>query len=882
LSEELAKQYDPSQVETKWYRFWEDREYFKADPNSAKETFTIVIPPPNVTGVLHMGHALNNTIQDILIRSKHMRGCETLWVPGVDHAGIATQNVVEKKLALEGRDRHQLGRKALLEEVWAWKEDRERTIIEQLKRIGCACDWSRYRFTMDERLSLAVRRVFVKLYEKGLVYRGKYIINWCPRCQTALSDEEVDHLETKGRLYYIHYPFAEGDGHITVATTRPETMLGDTAVAVNPNDERYSHLVGKKLILPLVDRIIPLIADIQVDPEFGTGLVKVTPAHDPNDFEIGLRHGLEQVKVMAEDGRMNEEAGRFRDLDRFECRKKIVEALKEQGLLEKVVEHIHSVGHCYRCETMIEPYLSTQWFVKMKPLAGPAIEVVKAGKITFHPERWGKIYFDWLENIRDWCISRQIWWGHQIPVWYCNSCGELIVRETAPDKCPACNMTSLRQDEDVLDTWFSSQLWPFSTLGWPEETVDLKTFYPTSVLSTAPEIIFFWVARMIMAGMEFMGDIPFSHVYLHGTVRDEKGRKMSKSLGNAIDPLELIEEFGADAMRFTLISITATGSDVYPTMDKFHLGRNFANKLWNASRFVLINFPPDFAPHKLGPPVPARENLPERWILSRLQHAAEETRTALDAFRLNDAAGAIYQFLWHDFCDWYIELAKPKLAAGGQEREMAAWILWHVLEAALRLLHPLMPFITEEIWQKLPHEGESIFQRPWVDPDLSALDLEAEREMALVQDVVVAVRTIRSEMNVPPAKMADIAIIPASQETRSIIESQAGIVRQLARVERIDFIVETEKPSASGIAVIGKTEIFVPLKELIDLDRESQKLEKEAERLRGMVGQLEKKLANKDFLKRAPEEVVEKERRKKENFLETLARLDKNLAQISG
>ncbi|HUU27504.1 MAG TPA: valine--tRNA ligase [archaeon] len=883
MSEELAKLYDPSQAESNLYEFWEAREYFKARTGADKEAFTIVIPPPNVTGVLHMGHALNNTIQDIFIRSKHMRGFETLWVPGVDHAAIATQNVVEKKLAAEGKDRHQLGRKALLNEVWAWKEDRENTIIRQLKRIGCACDWSRYRFTMDEGLSRAVRRVFVLLYQKGLIYRGKYIINWCPRCQTALADEEVDHLETDGKLYYIHYPFAEGGGSIKVATTRPETMLGDTAVAVNPGDKRYSRLVGKKLRLPLVGRIIPIIADSHVDPEFGTGLVKVTPAHDPYDFEIGRRHELKQVNVMAEDGTMNEGAGPFKGLDRFECRKQVVEQLERQELLEKVSDHKHSVGHCYRCDTMIEPYLSTQWFVKMKPLAQPAIEAVKQGRVRFHPERWTKIYFDWLENIRDWCISRQIWFGHQIPVWYCGACGEEVVSETTPQNCPGCGRNTLAQDEDVLDTWFSSQLWPFSTLGWPEETEDLKNFYPTSVLSTAPDIIFFWVARMIMAGLEFTGDVPFYDVYLHGTVRDEAGRAMSKSRGNTIDPLEIIEEFGADAMRFTLISIAATGTDIYLSREKFHLGRNFANKLWNASRFVLMNFPEGFEPQNLlQVPVFGREDLPERWILSRLEQTAGEVGAALDAFRLNDAAGAIYQFIWHDYCDWYIELSKGKLSGGGPQAERMAWVLWYVLEASLRLLHPFMPFITEGIWQKLPHQGESIFQRPWVHFESPSADPEAEREMAFLQELVVAVRTIRSEMNVPPAKRADLAIIPANIEARRIIESHAQIVHDLARVERIDFIGEEGKPAASGVAVIGKTEIFVPLKDLIDLDRERKKLEKEAERLRAQASDLESKLANHDFLERAPAEVVDKQRRKRDSFLETLARLEKNLAQLSG
>ena len=882
MTEQMAKQYDPSQVESRWYKFWEDRKYFEAQAGSPKEPFTIVIPPPNVTGVLHMGHALNNTIQDILIRSKRMQGFETLWVPGVDHAAIATQNVVEKKLAREGRDRHQMGREALLKEIWAWKDDREKTIVNQLKRIGCACDWSRYRFTMDERLSRAVRRVFVKLYEKGLIYRGKYIINWCPRCQTALADEEVNHIDVKGKLYHIRYPLTDSSGHITVATTRPETMLGDTAVALNPEDKRHKALLGKTLKLPLIGRILPIIADHHVDPDFGTGLVKVTPAHDPNDFEIGSRHNLEQVQVMTGEGAMSEQAGAFEGLDRFECRKQVVAELEKQGLLEKIESHDHSVGHCYRCDTMIEPYLSTQWFVKMKPLAEPGIRVVKEGQVRFHPGRWKKIYFDWLNNIRDWCISRQIWFGHQIPVWYCDSCGELIVAEQTPQLCPSCDNSNLRQDEDVLDTWFSSQLWPFSTLGWPEQTEDLARFYPTSVLSTAPDIIFFWVARMIMAGCEFMHDVPFRDVYLHGTVRDDMGRAMSKSRGNTIDPLEIIGEFGADAMRFTLISITATGTDVYLSRDKFHLGRNFANKLWNASRFMLMNFPDNFQPQEMSrPPAPGEDDLAERWIISRLQQTTKDATAALDSFRLNDAAAVLYQFIWHDFCDWYIELSKSRLQSSGPEAERTAGVLWYVLEASLRLLHPFMPFITEEIWQRLPHEGESVFLRPWVEQDESLFDRKAEKQMAFLQELITAVRTIRSEMNVPPARKASLAVIPADENVKGLIERHADFIRLLATVEKIEFTNSEQKPPASGIAVIGKTELFVPLKGLIDLDKEREKLRREASRLRDIVAGIDKKMENENFLSRAPAEIVERERQKKESCLETLAKVESNMARLS-
>lgn len=880
LSAEMDKQYDPKVVEERWYKYWEEQGYFKADAESEKKAFTIVIPPPNVTGVLHMGHALNETIQDILIRSRRMRGFETLWVPGVDHAGIATQNVVEKQLRAQGKNRHEIGREALIGKIRQWKDDRESIIIEQLKRMGCACDWSRYRFTMDERLSRAVRRVFVSLYDKGLIYRGKYIINWCPRCQTALADEEVDHIDTNGKLYHIRYPFVDGEGFITVATTRPETMLGDTAVAVNPEDKRYKDIIGRKLKLPVVGREIAIIADSHVDPEFGTGLVKVTPAHDPNDFEIGRRHNLEQVQVMAEDGTMNELAGQYSGMDRFEARKKLVEQLEAEGLLEKIEDHANSVGHCYRCDTMVEPYLSTQWFVKMKPLAQPALEVVRQGKVKFHPERWTKIYYDWLENIRDWCISRQIWWGHQIPVWYCDSCDEMTVAETDPSKCVHCGSSDIRQDEDVLDTWFSSQLWPFSTLGWPEETPDLQKFYPTSVLSTAPEIIFFWVARMIMASLEFMGDIPFSDVYLHGTVRDDTGRKMSKSLGNAVDPLETIDQFGADAMRFTLISTTATGTDVFLTEDKFLLGRNFANKLWNASRFVMMNFGEDFKPGPVADlDLSAKEFLPERWILSRLQQVAASTTDALDVFRLNDAAGLTYRFIWHDYCDWYIELAKGR--TDGESGQTVRSVLWHVLESSLRLLHPIMPFITEEIWQRLPHQGNSILERDWVVPEDSLIDKAAVRQMDLLQEVITAVRTIRSEMNVPQGSKADLYVAPADNGVRQIIETNADYVHSLAKVGKLHFIDPESKPGASGVAVIGATELFVPLEGLIDLDKERGKLGREADRLKGLLGGIEKKLANENFVSRAPEEVVSKEREKLEMMRETLAKVENNIAQLA-
>ena len=876
----MEKQYNPENVETRWYEFWETNGYFAADKNSDKEPYVIVIPPPNVTGVLHMGHALNDTIQDILIRNRKMRGYEALWIPGVDHAGIATQNVVEKKLATEGKSRHDMGREALLEEVWQWKDAREANIREQIKRIGCACDWNRYRFTMDDGLSKAVGEVFKSLYDKGLIYRGHYIINWCPRCLTALSDEEVDYADRDGKLYHLKYPFEDGSGSITVATTRPETMLGDTAVAVNPGDERYKGLIGKNLKLPLADRLIPIIADQHVDPEFGTGLVKVTPAHDPNDFEIGRRHELPEISVMEPDATMNDVVPAYKGLDRFAARKRVMEDLEKAGLVEKVDEHKHSVGQCYRCDTIIEPYLSDQWFVAMKKLAEPAIEAARTGKVKFHPERWTKIYYDWMENIRDWCISRQIWWGHRIPVWYNDDNGEIEVSSTRPEK-----EGNWRQDEDVLDTWFSSWLWPFSTLGWPGETDDLKKFYPTSVLSTAPDIIFFWVARMIMAGLEFKGEVPFRDVYLHGLVRDEKGRKMSKSVGNAVDPLDIVEEYGADAMRFTLVSIAATGTDLYLSKEKFHLGRNFANKLWNASRFVMMNFPEDFAPgeddlkmlENLG-----EEDLAERWILSRLQQATTDMTAAIDSFRFNDAAQTIYEFLWHDWCDWYIELSKDSVNGDDPKKAALARVtLWHVLESSLRLLHPFMPFITEEIWQRIPHSGESIYLRPWVESNDKLIDSEAVAEMNLVQQVITAVRTIRSEMNVPPSKKASLAVIPADSKAQGILAKRQDMICSLARLDEFTFIDESGKPKASGVAVVGKNELFVPLKDLIDLDKERAKLNKEADRLRGMLNGLDKKLANQQFLANAPEEVVEKERQKRQSFGETLEKIENNIAQLS-
>jgi valyl-tRNA synthetase len=703
---EIPPRYNPKDHEESIYSKWENSGLFHQKADSSKQAFTVVIPPPNVTGILHMGHALNNTLQDILIRWKRMQGNASLWVPGTDHAGIATQNVVERNLAEKGVTRQQLGREKFVDEVWKWREKYGDTIIMQLKRLGASCDWERTRFTMDKGLSEAVMEAFVLLYDKGLIYRGNYIINWCPRCQTALSDEEAPHKDVEGKLYYILYPFKDSAEGVVVATTRPETMLGDVAVAVNPKDKRYKKLIGKKLILPIMEKEIEIISDDFVDKKFGTGAVKVTPAHDPNDFEMAKRHGLEPVKIMRPDGKMNENASRFNGMDRFEARKLIVAELEEKKLLIKIEKHEHGVGHCYRCHTVIEPYLSLQWFVKMKPLAGPAIEAVKSGKIKFYPKRWTKVYLNWMENIRDWCISRQIWWGHRLPVYYCKKCEAVIVSKTKPAKCEGCNSSDIYQDEDVLDTWFSSWLWPMSTLGWPEKTKDLEYFYPTSVLVTAPEILFFWVARMIMSGKEFMKEIPFSDVYIHGTVRDATGKKMSKSLGNIIDPLEIIDGFGADALRFSIISITSAGQDVFLSKDKFEIGRNFANKIWNASRFVLMNLgTPEFQSSGL----PEKESLgiADKWILSRLNRTIEALTKALGSYRFSEAEGLVYDFFWHDFCDWYVEMVKPQIMNKGyKEKE----ILIHVLENSLKLLHPFMPFVTEAIWQNIK-ERESIWRQ---------------------------------------------------------------------------------------------------------------------------------------------------------------------------
>ncbi|MFW6180770.1 MAG: valine--tRNA ligase [Spirochaetota bacterium] len=878
---EMDKTYDPRKVEEKWYAFWEKHRLFHAEVDHSRTPFTIVIPPPNVTGVLHMGHGLNNTLQDLVIRWKRMQGFNALWVPGTDHAGIATQNVVEKQLAREGRTRYQAGREEFIRLVWEWKERYGSTIIRQLRNFGASCDWERERFTMDEGLSRAVREVFVRLYNEGLIYRGTYIINWCPRCRTALADEEVDHESEEGFLYHVRYPLKQeavenGEG-LVVATTRPETMLGDTAVAVHPDDERYRHLVGRTLILPLVEREIPVIADPWVDREFGTGAVKITPAHDPNDFEVGLRHGLEQVNVLNEDATINERGiPECVGMDRYECREVVVEELRRRGLLVGQEPHTHEVGHCYRCHTVVEPYLSEQWFVKMKPLAEPAIRAVERGEVVFHPDRWRKVYLNWMHNIRDWCISRQIWWGHRIPVYYCG-CGSTFASVEEPGACPSCGSAELRQDEDVLDTWFSSQLWPFSTLGWPERTPEMDYFYPTDLLVTDPGILFFWVARMIMSGLKFMGRPPFSDVFIHGVVMDDQGRKMSKSLGNGIDPLEVVERFGADAMRFTIVNITPLGQNLLLSMDKFQVGARFANKVWNASRYILTNI--EDVP--VEPVDEERLDTAERWILSRYHQTVGEVSAMLEEYRFNDASSLIYEFFWHELCDWYIEISKVKLYSGDpQEKSRAAGMLVFLLEGCMRLLHPFMPFITEEIWQRLPRrhlphgDAASVMACPY-PRDPGTRHHAAVRTMETLKEIVYSIRNIRGEMNVPPEMKARVLIRAAGDGVREAVADHQEVIKFLARLEQVEAGPDIRKPEGSASAVGAGFELYLPLRGLIDIDREKAKLARELEKVQEDLRRSRSRLENRDFLNKAPAGVVETEKQR-------LAQHRKNRDRVQG
>jgi len=872
---ELEKQYDAKSVETRWYQWWQQQGCFHSDASRGGTPYCVVIPPPNVTGILHIGHALNNTIQDILVRWQRMDGKNTVWMPGTDHAGIATQNVVERALRKEGMTRHDLGREAFIKKVWDWKDEYGGTIVRQLKRLGASCDWERERFTMDAGLSEAVEEVFCRLYDKGLIYRANYIVNWCPRCHTALSDEESEHQDTAGKLYYIRYP-VKRDGKLTatefvvVATTRPETLLGDVAVAVNPKDERYKALIGKSLSLPVLHRELPVIADEFVDPAFGTGAVKVTPAHDPNDFDMGRRHGLTPINVMHPDGIMNEGAGPYIGLDRFECRKRIVTDLTAAGLIEKIETHQHAVGHCYRCDTVVEPRLSLQWFVRMKPLAEPALQAVLDGRIRFVPDRWNKVYGDWMENIRDWCISRQIWWGHRIPVFYCDSCNHQWAARGKPGQCPTCQSEKIRQDEDVLDTWFSSWLWPFSTFGWPGSNEDLKFYYPGNTLVTASEIIFFWVARMVMAGIEFMGDIPFREVYIHGTVRDDKGRKMSKSLGNSIDPLTIIDQYSADALRYSLMMITATGQDVYLSNEKFEIGRNFGTKIWNAARYMQMQESATPVPVQDGKRAeggdfdPALLCADDRHILVKLSRAIESCTENLKRFRFNDAAHDLYEFIWHEYCDWYVEYSKDVLYGQDPSRRAEVLKVMHyVFSNSLRLLHPFMPHLTEELWHGMGYgaDSETIMNAPWPKPLTDGLTrwgatAEGAAYVDARHELISIGRMLRVDCGIAPGQKIDYIVKSNTSElTAQLRADTATLVAMLkAGTVTIDDGFTPGKAMPSALTPIGT--IYMPVEGLIDIAAESAKLSKQLEELAGHLAKANQKLENQAFISKAKPEVV--------------------------
>jgi len=874
MKTEMSKGYEPGDIEQKWYKYWEDNNLFKAKSRSDEDPFCIVIPPPNVTGTLHMGHALNNTLQDILCRYKKMKGFNVLWQPGTDHAGIATQNVVEKELASRGTDRHTVGREKFVELVWEWKEKYGGFIINQLKRLGCSCDWSRERFTMDKGLSKAVREVFVHLYEEDLIYRGDYIINWCPRCHTALADIEVEHEDMDSSLFYIRYPFENRDGHLVVATTRPETLLGDTAVAVNPKDERYGDLSGASVILPILNRPIPVIFEEYVDTEFGTGALKITPAHDPNDFEIGNTHGLERIKVLDEEGKMNELAGPYEGMDRFECREKILEDLEEAGLLERIEPYQNAVGHCYRCKTMIEPLLSKQWFVKTGPLAKAASDAVRQGKTRITPANWEGTYFEWMDNIRDWCVSRQIWWGHRIPAWFCRECGEVHVAKEAPENCTSCRSPKLDQETDVLDTWFSSALWPFSTLGWPDPTDELTTFYPTSVLITGFDILFFWVARMMMMGIHFMENIPFKDVYIHALVRDAEGKKMSKSKGNVIDPLDVMDEFGTDAFRFTLAALAAQGRDIKLSEERIEGYRHFVNKIWNAARFALMNLEDDVATESDH----SRYTLPDRWILTRLGQVSTDVAQALESYRFNDAAGLCYQFIWHELCDWYLEMAKQGLYGDDEVlKTVTRATVKEALLASLKLLHPFMPFVTEEIWHKLPENESSIMIAEFPEPDDFMDDNDAIKEMELVMGAITGIRNIRGEMNIPPSKGVSVIIDMAGEEAYEIISRNLDHIKTLAKVDDASVASGVPKPEASATAVFGENQVHVLLKGLLNFDEERNRLGKEIKKIEKEISASDRKLSNQNFLEKAPADIVAKVKEKVEALSLKLEKLNQNL-----
>ena len=866
----IPKVYDPAAVEKKWYAYWIENGFFHQPVDKSRKPFSVVIPPPNITGKLHMGHALDNTLQDILVRWHRMMGDNTCWLPGYDHAGLATQIKVEEELKKkEGLTRYDLGRDEFVKRVWKWKEEYGDTIVTQLKSLGISCDWDRQRFTMDEGLSRAVREAFVSLYEKGLIYKGTRMINWCVNCRTALSDVEVEHQDDPGALWYIKYPIVgETDSYLTIATSRPETIPGDTAVAVNPKDERYGKLVGKKILLPTTDREIPIIADEYVDLEFGTGAVKITPAHDPNDYEVGERHNLEKIVVIGLDGKMTKAAGKYEGQDRYECRKQIVQDLKDMGLLVKIEDAPHSVGHCQRCHHVVEPMVSTQWFVKMKPLAEAAIKCVTEGHTQFVPSRFTKTYLQWMENIHDWCISRQIWWGHRIPVWYCDDCGAVSASRTDLTTCPKCGSTHIHQDEDALDTWFSSGLWPFSTFGWPDKTPELEQWYPTSVLVTGYDIIFFWVARMITMGEEFMGKEPFKHVFIHGLVRDEQGRKMSKSLGNGIDPLDVIGKYGADTLRFMLITGNTPGNDMRFYWNRIESTRNFANKIWNASRFALMNLD---GYDKNAEKAPL--TLADLWILSRLQHTIQAVSDYLEKFELGEAGRLIYDFIWGEVCDWYIELAKPRLynKEDAAQRATAQSVLCRVLGDAMKLLHPYMPFITEEIWQHLPHEGKSIMIAPWPKADDALIDDTVEKQMTVIMDTIKSIRNMRAEVNAAPGHKAPATVL-VDEDLKDVFKAHASYIQQLGTVDSLTIGgMDDVAPENAMAAVVNGAKVYLPLKGLIDVEKELARLQKELDGAEKEAKRAAGKLSNQNFLSKAPAEVVEKEKTKQ---TEVLARID--------
>ena len=865
--------YSP-EFETKWYEFWEKKGYFKPADNPDRENFSIVIPPPNVTGALHIGHALNGTLQDIVVRYKRMKGYNVLWVPGTDHAGIATQNMVEKDLASKGIKKEELGREKFVKKVWEWKEKYGNRIIQQIKRLGLSCDWSRLRFTMDEQLSRAVRKVFVELYREGLIYKDKYIINWCPRCHTALSDLEVEYKEEEGKLYFIEYPFEEGDGGVLIATTRPETMFGDTAVAVNPKDERYKNIIGKNVILPIKNKPIPVIADEYVDMEFGTGVVKITPAHDPNDFEVGRRHNLDIVVAIDDYGKMTEEALHYKGMDRFECRAKLVKELESKGFMKNIIQHKHAVGHCYRCKTTIEPYVSEQWFVRTKPLAQPAIEAVKDGKTRFIPKSWEKTYFEWMYNIRDWCISRQLWWGHRIPVWRCSDCGKYTVSLDTPGVCEHCGSKNIKQEEDVLDTWFSSALWPMSTLGWPEDTEDLRRFYPTSLLVTGFDIIFFWVARMMMMGLHFMKDVPFRDVYIHALVRDQYGQKMSKTKGNVIDPLEVVEKYGADSLRFTLAILAAQGRDIKLSEDKIEGYKRFMNKIWNAYRYIYLNTKEESFTEK-----PKKLSQASLWIKSRLAKTIKKIETSLEQYKFNEAANAIYQFTWHEFCDYYIEMSKVHM--DDEFSYSIKYTLLEVFETILRLLHPFIPFITEELWQKLPNKnGESIMIAEY--PKFRESDILEELELAMetVIDIIRAIRNLRSEYNIPPSKKIDVFIKTENENTQSIIVNFKNYIYALAGVGNLTIATKPLEKCVIQSTVYG--DIYLPVEGNIDVDKEIKRLTKLLKKQEKSIAFLNSKLNNDAFLERAPKELIEEKKTELEEAVKLYNKTKAIIEQLKG